>query len=274
MESTSCTYFCVIGFRFGYCGIQELRNGRKKLIFSVWDEKENTAEDRQVKVLEHGDGVEVSRFGGEGTGIKTMMPYDWSIGEPIKFKVSADKDCNENWTIFTCCIFHKQKDDWFQIAKLKTLTSGILLRGVYSFVEDFSRNNESFHGRRSARFGACSADHTSGETIMCRKAMFTASKSEAKNINAACCEGKFVLETGGDVQNTGHKLKEFVCIWTKETGKLERILVSTFSSFPWVRHCGLSWSFSLLFMHFHLNMDDCTVTLKIKNSWCGKLILC
>ena len=36
-QSADGTYFCVCGFNGGYYGIQELANGKKLLIFSVWD---------------------------------------------------------------------------------------------------------------------------------------------------------------------------------------------------------------------------------------------
>jgi hypothetical protein len=35
-KSAEGTYFCVCGFSKGYYGIQELGNGKKLLIFSVW----------------------------------------------------------------------------------------------------------------------------------------------------------------------------------------------------------------------------------------------
>ncbi|MHC4331948.1 MAG: DUF3472 domain-containing protein, partial [Planctomycetota bacterium] len=80
------SYFCVCGFRHGYFGIQELWEGRKVVIFSVWDpgKQDNpnaVPEDRRVKVLHEGDGVRVSRFGNEGTGGKSMFDYQWKVGE-------------------------------------------------------------------------------------------------------------------------------------------------------------------------------------------------
>src|SRR5215213_9438692 len=67
------SYFMACGFRHGYFGIQELGGGRKVVLFSVWDptkgdEAKAVPLEQRVEVLHQGDGVEVKRFGGEGTG--------------------------------------------------------------------------------------------------------------------------------------------------------------------------------------------------------------
>src|SRR6218665_1783451 len=36
-KSAPGTYFCVCGFSSGYYGIQQLANGKRLLIFSIWD---------------------------------------------------------------------------------------------------------------------------------------------------------------------------------------------------------------------------------------------
>src|SRR5207245_6268437 len=40
-RSAPGTYFCVCGWDRGYFGIQELGNGKKVIIFSVWDSEQN-----------------------------------------------------------------------------------------------------------------------------------------------------------------------------------------------------------------------------------------
>ena len=72
------SYFCVCGFNHGYFGIQELSQGKKVVLFSVWDpgsqnNPDTVPQDRQVKVLYEGKDVRVSRFGNEGTGGKSMF---------------------------------------------------------------------------------------------------------------------------------------------------------------------------------------------------------
>ena len=56
-------------------GIQD----RKWVLFSIWDktstdDNPNASPDDLVKVLAHGEGVTVRRFGGEGTGGQLKFP--------------------------------------------------------------------------------------------------------------------------------------------------------------------------------------------------------
>ncbi|XP_038059778.1 uncharacterized protein LOC119730816 [Patiria miniata] len=211
-ETRKGSYFCVIGFSRGYCGIQELSDGQKKLIFSVWDSESNndpTPENR-VKVTYSGEGVEVSRFGNEGTGGKTMMPFDWKIEVPVKFKMEA-RDEDGVWTSFSCFVFIETSSSWFHIATLKTIANGDLLKSVYSFVEDFRRDFKSYEETRMAKFGDCFALNGDCETE-CRRAMFTADGSPCKNIDAGCLDTKFFLETGGQTQNTHTPLNGYITL--------------------------------------------------------------
>ena len=85
-KSTSCTYFMVCGFNAGYCGIQDLPGGERKAIFSIWN-----SGPINVELVEANSKAEVSKFGGEGTGIKTMMAFPWREGDFITFQVEAYK---------------------------------------------------------------------------------------------------------------------------------------------------------------------------------------
>ena len=85
-KSTSCTYFMVCGFNAGYCGIQDLPGGERKAIFSIWN-----SGPINVELVEANPKAEVSKFGGEGTGIKTMMTFPWREGDLITFQIEAYK---------------------------------------------------------------------------------------------------------------------------------------------------------------------------------------
>lgn len=61
-KSAEGTYFCVCGFSKGYYGIQELGNGKKLLIFSVWDpgnqnNPKSVKEESRVKLTHKDDAV-------------------------------------------------------------------------------------------------------------------------------------------------------------------------------------------------------------------------
>lgn len=88
-ESTPGSYFAVCGWTTGYFGVQELGDGRKVAIFSVWDPAKgdnpnNVPLEQRVEVLHQGKDVVVSRFGGEGTGGKSMTPFNWKLGEKVR----------------------------------------------------------------------------------------------------------------------------------------------------------------------------------------------
>src|SRR5579884_2524834 len=92
-DSAPGTYFCACGWDKGYFGIQELGNGKKVVLFSVWDSNQDDPrkvdEDRRVKVLHKDDKVRVGRFGGEGTGGQSFFDYDWQAGDTYRFLVTA-----------------------------------------------------------------------------------------------------------------------------------------------------------------------------------------
>ena len=100
-KSVPGSYFAAICFSCGYCGIQELYDGKKVAIFSVWDpgdpfdfkaKADNVDEKVRTKNLYAGEGVAISRFGGEGTGGKSMLPFDWKIGETYRFAIHSRQD--------------------------------------------------------------------------------------------------------------------------------------------------------------------------------------
>src|SRR5689334_12511667 len=72
-KSADGTYFMAAGWSKGYFGIQELANGKKVVLFSVWDptagnDPKTVDESKRVKMLHKDEAVRVKRFGGEGTG--------------------------------------------------------------------------------------------------------------------------------------------------------------------------------------------------------------
>ena len=58
----------------------------------MWNECEH-----RVELVASGDAAEVDNFGGEGTGLKTMLEVDWRLGETITLVVTGiqDRDVNE-----------------------------------------------------------------------------------------------------------------------------------------------------------------------------------
>ncbi len=151
------SYFCIMAFNGGYGGIQLLPDGSPYLIFSVWDKGDAEKNAKAVQRVRHdyaGPGVEVARFGGEGTGGRAMAQWPWRVGQRIRYAVStAPGDAGE--TAYTGWIWDEEKGAWFRIATFSSRvnTAKNLLTGCYSFVEDFLRNGESRNHVRKASFG-------------------------------------------------------------------------------------------------------------------------
>lgn len=218
-KSAEGTYFAVCGFSKGYYGIQELANGKKLLIFSVWDpgsqnDPKAVKDDDRVKLLHKDKDTRVGRFGNEGTGGQSFYDYDWKIGETYRFLVKADAD-GPNRTAFAGWFFRPDRKEWVHLVTFSTLTKD-RLKGYYSFVEDFRRNKISATKTRAATFGDGWVRLADGRWESLAKARFTADANPVTNIDARLVGERFALFTGGEIGNDGTKLRETM---TRPAGK-------------------------------------------------------
>jgi hypothetical protein len=212
-RSAPGTYFMVCGWSKGYFGMQELADGKKVVLFSVWDpgDQNNPAEvadDERVKLLYNDPDVRVRRFGGEGTGGQSFFDFDWQIGQPYRFLVTAKAESNRS--IYTGSLFDAESKTWRQLVTFSTPSRGELLEGCYSFIEDFRRNRVSATQRREARFGDGWLRTIDGKWQPVVKARFTADGNPVLNINAGAKPPHFFLATGGDSKNDDAKLRAFI----------------------------------------------------------------
>lgn len=200
-QSQRGSYFCAAGFGHGYFGIQELGNGKKVVLFSVWDpgDRQNANDvekDKRVELLYKGDGVRAGRFGGEGTGGQSFFDYQWKTGETCRFLVRATVDGDK--TAFAAYFAADGTGGWKHLATFRTLTKGSPLKGYYSFVEDFRRDGKSPNERRLARYGNGWVKTTAGDWVSLCRARFTGDNTPLDNIDAGVRGGSFYLATGGD----------------------------------------------------------------------------
>jgi len=207
-QSTRGSYFMACGWTGGYFGIQELGDGRKAAIFSVWDAakgddpKAVRPEDR-VELLHEGEGVRIKRFGGEGTGGQCMLDFSWKVGEVHRFLVRAEAHGEKGEkTAYSGWLFDPAARAWRHLVTFRTRNSGKLLQGLYSFVEDFRRDTKSVDEVRRARFAhgwvKMLPPDKAWQSLM--DARFTASRAdwEARdNIDAGSDAKGFWLATGG-----------------------------------------------------------------------------
>jgi hypothetical protein len=210
-QSAPGTYVCAIAFDGGYCGLQELSDGKHIALFSVWEPNpshnpNDAAEAERTHLLYAGTGVHVQRFGGEGTGGKSMVPLKWELDRPVCMAISVEPDGTTR-TAYTCWIWDDIQLGWFQMATFSTLVNNgrVELTGPYSFVEDFRRNVKSKEFVRKARFSRLWAyDGKLWEASP--EAAFTADSNTLLTIDAGPSENGYWLATGGDTTNTTTKL--------------------------------------------------------------------
>jgi hypothetical protein len=203
LESTPGSYFMACGWSTGYFGVQELGNGKKIAIFSVWDTSKGddpkaVPGEKRVEVLEsHPDG-KASRFGGEGTGAKCMLPFEWEKGKFCRFLVKAvPADGKTTYAAWIAA----GAGEWKKLAVYRAPNGGVPLKGLYSFVEDFRRDGKSLKEPRRAAYGNGWARSTKGEWIPLLQGRFTADGTPVKNFDGALVDGRFELATGGGTAN-------------------------------------------------------------------------
>lgn len=210
-KSAEGTYFCVCGFNHGYFGLQELRGGKKLLIFSIWDPGKQddpnvVADEQRVKLLYRDESVRTGRFGNEGTGGQSFFDYDWKTGQKYRCLVTSTVD--QQRTIFTGSFFVPETKQWKKLVSFSTITGGKSLSGYYSFVEDFRRNKISTQHVREAQFGNGWVRDDKNQWRPLTVAKFTADRNPVLNINAGQRNGGFFLATGGDTKNESTPLNQ------------------------------------------------------------------
>ena len=214
------TYFAALVWDTGYCGIQDLADGARVVIFSVWDpvdpfdfsaRPENVQEDLRAKVLYADPLMDVARFGGEGTGARTMAGFGWKEGQGVSFKVDSEED-GEMRTKYTCYVrmADGSTGDWYKLATISTIRRKGIAKGLttlYSFVEDFRRNYESAKHDRRAEFSDIFLFYD-GNWHKAEIAYFSADNTPSTNIDAGRVPetGAFFLATGGATTNATTQL--------------------------------------------------------------------
>lgn len=231
-QSAEGTYFAVIGFNKGYFGIQELSNGKKVIIFSVWDpgaqnDPKTVADDQRVKLLHKDDAVRIGRFGNEGTGGQSFLDFDWKVGQTYRFLVKALPQGER--TAYSGYFFEPEEKKWRHLVTFSTITTSKpgsgggakYLSGAYSFVEDFRRNKISATKVRKASFGNAYVKTLEGKWQPVTKAQFTGDSNPVMNINAGLKDNRFFLTTGGQTTNTDTPLWKHIECKQHENAKME-----------------------------------------------------
>ena len=211
-HSAPGTYFMAAGWRHGYFGIQELADGKKVVLFSVWDpnagqDPAKVKKDDQVLLIHKDNAVRVGRFGNEGTGGQSFFDYDWKLNRKYRFLVTAKP--NGTRTEFGGWFYVPETRRWKHLVTFsRPNTPEGTLSGYYSFIEDFKRDRASTKRQRQADFSNGWILAADGEAKPVTKARFTGDGNPATNIFAAAKGDHFTLATGGNVSVDAVKLRD------------------------------------------------------------------
>ncbi len=208
-KSAPGTYFCANNFGCGYIGFQEVpaRDGStyRVAIFSIWDARDSgdnpnaAPESERAKLVQRGKGVATTRFGGEGTGGKSMRLFPWKEGEVLRTLV-IEKPDGEDFRQIAGYVFDPATQKWELMScwRIQALKRG--LGDGCGFVEDFRRDVESKSHERRATFGP-SFRWTGSEWSQAVQFSFTKDSNPNMEINCRpnLQRGYFSLATGGTI---------------------------------------------------------------------------
>ncbi len=135
------TYYEALGWggrAAGYGGIQVHPRGHN-YIFSIWDHKEHSA---PIRPVHRGPGTETTKFGGEGTGLKS---WNFELGWDVDVWYTLVARC---WPVdgHTCFGYWARAGDtrkWTHLVTMDVAVREALFRGrTDAFIEDWLETGE------------------------------------------------------------------------------------------------------------------------------------
>lgn len=111
-------------------------------------------------------------------------------------------------TAYAGHFYMQEKKEWKHLVTFSTLKKGKLLSGYHSFIEDFKRNKVSATLSLEAWFGNGYVRDKEGKWSPLLQARFTGDANPVLNINAKLDGDRFLLGTGGEIENQDLTLKE------------------------------------------------------------------
>ncbi len=200
-ESADSTYFMSNGFTGGYMGIQD--RWPKWVVFSMWDrtstdDDPNASPDDLVEVLSQGEGVKVERFGGEGTGVRSYLEYDWKVGHKYELMVNVRPDVHDSdKAVFTGWFLIPELITWRQLASFRVRRQAVnkKLGGIYSFLKDLAGNGH----RRQGLWGPALIGTDGGLWVHATEGSGTTTEPDANNRNVFLSDDhkRLGITTGG-----------------------------------------------------------------------------
>ena len=191
-QSADVTYYAAMVWNTGYMGLQRGGSGFTKHVhFSVWDADSGP----QTEVVSVGQGTVTERFGGEGTGYKTMHPFEWQVG--VRYRMALELTFHPAYTDYAAFFYDPAADRWTHLATLRRHEINRSIDSFASFVEDFGGTPTI---ARAASYGNCWVRDLQGLWIAQNQASFF-NNSTNTNLNAEAAGGLLRLATGGNTVN-------------------------------------------------------------------------
>lgn len=160
----------------------------------------------RTEVVFTNENAKSSRFGGEGSGAKTIMPFDWKLGKTYKFIVLLTPQ--EKGTLYSAWIGEKG-GEWQKIATYKTVMTKKSIRGFYSFVEDYARNGETGQSARLAFYPEHGAMTAAGEWQRIVNGTGTIADDVIQNGHSGVKDNTFFSQSGADTLDYNTQPKKF-----------------------------------------------------------------
>ena len=125
-ESSTSSYFSVLGHAYGYAGIQQLTEDpfTGRVIFSIWDppncsytDPSACPEEERAAFTTCGPDTVCTRFGGEGSGAKSYMEWNtWQTDMKYKFLIHASQRGKEH--VEFSCRFYAAEFGWRMLSRI------------------------------------------------------------------------------------------------------------------------------------------------------------
>ena len=160
----------------------------------------------QTEVLFTNKAAKSSRFGGEGSGAKTMMPFAWETGKTYSFIVLLTP--LKKGTIYTAWIGEKGKP-WQKIASYKTVMTKKNIRGFYSFIEDYARNGKTGQKPRLAYYPIQGVMTSAGKWQQIKNGSGTIADDVIQNGHSGVNKNMFFSQSGAETKDYNTQPKTF-----------------------------------------------------------------
>ncbi len=200
------TYYEVLGWSGtgnGYAGLQRTSGMRgndgktfvKHLHFSLWD----TPNAKPIPMIWKRPEVVVQGFGGEGTGVKSLWPFDWQAGKRYTV-VLKTWDSGPDETSFGTWFRDNGTGIWYRTATWGYPAKGVVIEGGNdSFVEDYQGNAAEV---RESRIGPGWKMDLKGGWFPMKTCRFNANQDGTQKWEGGTVDGAFFMRTGGNTTAT------------------------------------------------------------------------